>query len=63
MCYTVPLRLTFSPVLLQIEQAIDCLVDIAKRGESAAAEYREEPPNARCKKMAEAFFENMNMNN
>ena len=56
MCYTVPLRLTFSPVQLQIEQAIDCLVYIAKRGESAAAEYREEPPNAECKKMAEEFF-------
>ena len=63
MCYTMPLRLTFSLVQLQIEQAMDCLVDIAKRGESAAAKYREEPPNAECKKMAEAFFENMNMNN
>ena len=63
MCYTVPLKLTFSLVLLQVEQAINCLVDIAKRGVSAAAEYREEPPNAECKKMAEAFFENMNMNN
>ena len=50
------LNCTFFPSLLQIEQAIECLVDIAKHGEAAAAKYTEEAPNEECKKMAEAFF-------
>ena len=41
---------------MQVEQAIACLVDIAKHGKTAAAKYREEAPNAECKKMAEAYF-------
>ena len=44
------------PLLLQIEKAIECLVDIATHGEAAATKYREETPNEECKKMAEAFF-------
>ena len=50
------LTLLLFPLLLQIEQAIECLVDIATHGEAAAAKYREEAPNEECKKMAEAFF-------
>ena len=50
------LILLLFPLLLQIEQAIECLVDIATHGEAAAAKYTEEAPNEECKKMAEAFF-------
>ena len=41
---------------MQVEQAIACLVDIVKNGETAAAKYREDAPNAECEKMAEAYF-------
>ena len=55
-CYIMPHYLTFSLVSMQVEQAIACLVDIAKHGKTAAAKYREDAPNAECKKMAEAYF-------
>ena len=51
-----PFHSTLFLDLLQIEQALACLADIAEHGESAAAKYLESAPNAECKRMAEAFF-------
>ena len=51
-----PFHSTLFLDLLQTEQALTCLADIAKHGESAAAKYLESAPNAECKKIAEAFF-------
>ena len=48
--FTAYIATEFIPQLNSIKQAIDCLDDIAKHGESVAAEYREEPLNAKCKK-------------
>ena len=42
---------------LQVEQAVTCLVRIAKYGKMAAEQYLEHSPNAICKEMAEAFSE------
>ena len=41
---------------LQTEQAIKCLIEIAKKGKTAAEQYKEDPPNKVCKEMAEAFL-------
>lgn len=44
-------------LFLQVEQAVTCLVRIAKYGEMAAEQYLNSAPNAICKEMAEAFHD------
>ena len=46
---------------LQTEQAIECLIEIAKKGKTAAEQFKEDPPNKVCKEMAKAFFDYKNM--
>lgn len=49
-------KLPFVPLLLlQVEQAVTCLVHLAKYGEQAAEKYLSNAPNPNCKEMAEAF--------
>lgn len=47
---------TFALLLLQVEEAVTCLVHIAKYGERAAVQYLTSH-NANCKEMAEVYLE------
>ena len=40
---------------LQTEQAIECLIENAKKGKTATERCKEDPPNKVCREMAEAF--------
>ena len=40
---------------LQTEQAIECLIENAKKGKTAAEQCKEDPPNKECREMTEAF--------
>ena len=40
---------------LQTEQAIECLIENAKKGNTAAEQCKEDPSNKECREMAEVF--------